>query len=119
MFMKKVVRRIRSLFEKPSIEELAAYQHKIPQNIKVIVSYDQKMGYWTAKVVEIEGKKVPGLIITESKTEKGIVGMVNDAVLTYLDFPEYMKSSMPPLLPEDINFDKKITQRSTSLVFAK
>lgn len=116
--MINTLRKVQNIFNKPSIEEQAAYQHKMPQTVRVDVSYDKKTKHWTAKVTAINGSKVPGSIITESKTEEGLVHMINDAVLTYLDFPEYMKPSMPSLLPEDINFARK-TSRSTGLVFAK
>ncbi len=111
---------MRSIFSKltrPSTVEIAAYQHKMPRDINVEVSYDRRTSYWTAKVVRLDDKVPQGLIITESKTENGLVKMINDAVLTYLDFPEYMKSSMPSLLPEDVDFAKKTVKNN--LVFAK
>lgn len=110
--------KIQDFISKPSIEEVAAYQHKMPRKISVEASFDKKTGFWTAKITEIDDAKSPGLIITESKTESGLVEMVNDAILTYLDFPERMKRSMPSLLPEDINFDKKVSKKN-NLVFAK
>lgn len=103
---------------KPSIVEIAAYQHKLPHTIEVEANYDELTKFWTAKVIKLEGKKPKGLIITEAKTVDRLVEMVNDAVLTYLDFPEYMKSSMPALLPEDIGFAKK-TAHKNKFVFAK
>ena len=109
---------ILSKLNKPSTVEIAAYQHKMPRSIDVVIRYDNKDRYWTAKVIKLDNEKLNNLIINESKTEEGIVKMVNDAVLTYLDFPEYMKTSMPSLLPEDIDFAKK-NQKSKSLVFAK
>lgn len=110
--------RIVGILSKPSIDEIAAYQHKMPRDIRVDILYDEKTKYWTAKVIKIDNQKIKDLIITESKSEHGLVKMVNDALLTYLDFPEYMKSSMPSLLPEDISFDKKVS-KNHNLVFAK
>ena len=112
--------KLQDLFDKPDIEELAAYQHKMPQSIGVDVSYDEKTGYYTARITKLNDKKLSNktLLVTESKSRKELVNMVNDLVLTYLDFPERIKHSVPQLLPVDLDFDsKKAKQRQ--LVFAK
>lgn len=118
MFMKSILNKIKQLFERPSIEEIAAYQHKLPSSVQVSHSFDKTTGFYTAKITQINHKKVNGIIITESKSVSRLVDQVNDAVLTYLNFPEYMKPSMPKLLPEDINFSNKILKNG-SLVFTK
>jgi len=116
--MNTVLLKLRSLLDQPDIEELAAYQHKMPQSIGVEVSYDRQTGYYTAQVTQLDKKRTQSLLITESKNEKELVSMVNDLVLTYLDFPERIKRNMPQLLPTDIDFaDGRATRRRQ--VFAK
>ena len=105
--MINIIRHIKQFFDAPDIEELAAYQHKLPRSVTVDTSYDKKTGYYTAKITHFEDKAAKGLIITESKTPAGLVAMVNDAILTYLDIPERIRVRMPQLLPEDIDFAER------------
>lgn len=109
---------LKSLLDRPDIEEIAAYQHKMPQSIGVTVSYDKKTGFYTARITHLDSKKTNSILITESKAEDKLVSMVNDLVLTYLDFPERIKHSMPKLLPVDINF-ADTRPKNSKLVFAK
>lgn len=90
---------MQAIFDKPDIEELAAYQHKMPQSIGVEIKYDKKTSYYTAQITELDEQKISALLITEAKSEEKLVSMVNDLILTYLDFPERIKYSMPQLLP--------------------
>ena len=69
-------------------------------------------------MTHIDKKATKNLIITESRTADGLISMVNDAVLTYLDFPERIKLHMPQLLPEGIDFADQLS-RQGSLVLAK
>lgn len=100
--MSAITHYLRQLFNRPSLEEVAAYQHKIPDTITVETLYDKKTGFYTAKVTEINGQPLKTLIITEGKTPEKLVSMVNDAILTYFDFPDRMKLSMPKVLPVDV-----------------
>jgi len=112
--MKSITSKIKQLFDKPSIEELAAYQHKIPSTVAVRTTKDPSSGALVASVVKIDNKKVKGAILTEADDYEELIEMVNDAVLTYLDIPERIAVYMPKLLPTDINYENK-----TNLVFAK
>lgn len=104
-------------FDKPSIEELAAYQHKIPKSITVNHSKD-KTGLYIAKVVKIDGIPVKGLILTEAKNTNKLIEMVNDAVYSYLDIPERIRPNLPKMLPKDIDFADRFTKKG-ELIFAK
>lgn len=104
--------------EKPSIEEIAAYQHKMPRSINVKTSYDKKTKFYTATIVNLDKKKVDALLITESRNAVDLVKSVNDLLLTYLDIPERIKPSMPRLLPEDVDYAKQLL-KSPRLVLAK
>jgi len=116
--MKSFIIKIKHFFSKPSIEEVAAYQHKLPTSVQVSHSFDKRTGFYTARVTQVDGQKVRGLIVTESKSADKLIGQVNDAILTYLDFPDYMKLDMPQLLPADVNFSSKITKKG-NIVLAK
>lgn len=117
--MNAIIRRIRYFFDRPSLEEVAAYQHKMPNDVLVETSYDKKTGFYTARVAEINGEKADVLIVTEGKTPEKLVEMVNDAILTYLDLPERMKRSMPKILPVDVNFEQQAMRRNAVLTLAK
>lgn len=114
----RVLQAFSNLFDKPSIEEIAAYQHKIPSRISV--SHEkEKDGTYVARVLSIDGKKIDnGMIITDGKTVEELVEMVNDAVYTYLDIPERIRPSLPKMLPSEINFADRIAKKG-ELVFAK
>lgn len=117
--MERFINHIRAYFDKPDILELSAYQHKIPQSITVESSYDKKSGYYTAKIIQVDNNAVRGLIITESKTPEGLVDMVNDALLTYLEVPERIKLALPlKLLPVDIDFAEQVVKNG-QFVLAK
>lgn len=116
--MKAFIVKIKHFFAKPSIEEIAAYQHKLPERVQVSHSFDKQTGFYTATVTEIDDKKVKGFIITESKSADKLIGQINDAILTYLDFPDYMKLDIPQLLPADVNFSSKIAKKG-HIVLAK
>ena len=116
--IRRIFTRIKRLVDTPDVEELAAYQHKIPHSVKLAIEYDKNTGFYTARVTHIYTKATKNLIITESRTADGLIGMVNDAVLTYLDFPERIKLHMPQLLPEGIDFADQLS-RQGSLVLAK
>ena len=58
---------IRRIFDTPSIEEIAAYQHKIPGSIYVNTSYDEKTKFYTATITSLDKKKITALLITESR----------------------------------------------------
>lgn len=115
--MTSILANLQNLFSRVNIEELAVYQHKQPRDIQVETSYDTQSRRYTARVAKIDSKKVSGLIVTESKTPEGLVYMVNDAILTYLDIPERIGVHLPKLLPEDIDFDTCSQKRK--LVLAK
>ena len=116
--MYSFINKLKSLLDKPDIEEIAAYQHKMPQSIEVTIKYDKKTGFYTAQVTQLDNKKTRSILITESRTEDKLVNMVNDLVLTYLDFPERIKHNMPKLLPVDINF-ADARSKNNKMVFAK
>lgn len=109
---------IRRIFNTPSIEEIAAYQHKIPGSIYVNTSYDEKTKFYTATITSLDKKKITALLITESRDAVRLVENVNDLLLTYLDIPERIKPSMPRLLPEDIDYANQLI-KSNQLVLAK
>lgn len=109
---------IRRLFDTPSIEEIAAYQHKMPGSIRVKTSYDKKTKFYTATITSLDKKKVTALLITESRNAARLVENVNDLLLTYLDIPDHIKPSMPKLLPEDIDYANQLI-KSPQLVLAK
>ncbi|MDO4712544.1 MAG: hypothetical protein Q4B05_01385 [Candidatus Saccharibacteria bacterium] len=109
---------IRRLFDTPSIEEVAAYQHKMPGSIRVKISYDKKTKLYTATIAALDKQKVTALLITESRGAARLVENVNDLLLTYLDIPERIKPSMPRLLPEDIDYANQL-MKSPQLVLAK
>lgn len=114
-----ILNRIKSYFDKPSIEEIAAYQHKLPNHITIRHWYDEKTGYYTAKIESIDGKEIKkAILITEDKTPAGLVRMINDIMFTYLDIPERMKPYLPQALPEDLDYEDKFIKEG-QIVFAK
>lgn len=106
------------IFDKPSIEEIAAYQHKIPRDIMVAHVIDKDTGKYVARISEVDGKVVKGAILTEAKNANELVEMVNDAVFTYLDIPERIRPSLPRMLPKDIDFADRLAMKG-KLMFAK
>ncbi len=117
--MKRFIHYVKAYFDKPDMLELSAYQHKLPQSITVDASYDKKSGYFTAKITQVDSSAVRGLIITESKTPEGLVDMVNDALLTYLEVPERIRIALPlKLLPVDIDFAEQAVKKG-QFVLAK
>lgn len=110
---------IKQMTDKPSMEEIAAYQHKLPREVIVRHWFDKKTGYYTAKIISIDNKDLSKvLIITEDKTPAGLINMINDALLTHLDIPERIKPALPRLLPEDIDFVDRFIKEG-QLVLAK
>ncbi len=116
--MNRLYHHIRRLFDTPSIEEIAAYQHKMPGSISVKISYDKKTKFYTATITSLDKKKITALLATESRDAARLVENVNDLLLTYLDIPERVKPSMPRLLPEDIDYANQLI-KSPQLVLAK
>lgn len=117
--MNRFFHHIKQFFNQPDIELVAAYQHKLPHDVTVFTSFDKKTGTYTARIVKIDSKDVKDLIITESQSSKDLVININDMMLTYLDIPEDIKSSMPMLLPEDIDYADQVLQKHGNLVLAK
>ncbi len=114
-----IFEKIINYFDKPSVEEMAAYQHKLPSTVVVNHWYDKETGYYTARVESIDDKSLKkDLIITESKTADGLVEAINDAIFTYLDIPERMKAVLPKAMPVDVDFADKFAKKG-SLELAK
>lgn len=79
-------------------DELDAYRSVIPSEVNVNIKKIDDLQVATIK--EIDGKKVQGLLITEAPSDKELLLMVNDLVLTYKDVPErirpYFKQVLKP-----------------------
>ena len=108
------------LFDRPAIEEIAAYQHKLPRSIRVEASYDEQTKFYTATITKVDKDSVKGLLITESRSIGELIERINDLLLTHLDIPERIKPSMPKLLPEDVDYaDQLVNTKHSKLVLAK
>ncbi len=97
---------------KVSYDEIVAYSYKTPTSAKVKVWHDGK--WLVAKVEKVDNKVVDdACLITQAKSELELVKIVNDVVLTYLDFPDDVKDQMPMLLfPEGFKTTKKAKEFS-------
>lgn len=113
-----LLQRIKDLFSSPDIDEVIAYQYKIPHSITVGVV--KEGGYFLAKVEKIDDQELKNdTFITEAKTMTELVIEVNDMLFTYLDFPEKIKSRMPQLLPPEFAEQEFKKKTKKELVFAK
>lgn len=80
-------------------EVLAAYAAKMPTKISVSIHNDPS-GLYVAKIRGI--LKDP--IVTEGKTGKELIMMVNDAIFTTKDIPENYRPFMPEFVPPEVVF---------------
>lgn len=116
-----IFEQIKLLFNQPDLDEVIAFQYKLPQSITVNIR--KEGGYLIAKVEKIDGKGLEdATVMTEAKTVVELVAEVNDMLLEYLDFPDNIKPRMPQLLPPEIAEKELQRLKSTSrkeLVFAK
>ncbi len=44
--IRRIFTRIKRLVDTPDVEELAAYQHKIPHSVKLAIEYDKNTGFY-------------------------------------------------------------------------
>lgn len=117
--MKRLFHHIKRRLSGVDIETLAAYQHKQPDRISVSIVYDSDHRIYTARVIKLDGKIVKGAIVTEAKSVDDLVEMINDAVFTYLDFPEDVKLYVPRLLPVNWNLQENSFLKKNTLALAK
>lgn len=117
-----MLEKFKELFSVPDQDEIIAYQYKIPKSITV--SVNKKDGLYLAKVEKINDELLSSTtFLTEADTLTELIKDVNDMLLTYLDFPENIKSKMPQLLPPAEFFEKEgVSLKSSAhkeLVFAR
>jgi hypothetical protein len=70
-----------------SIDEIAVYQYKFPKSVSVEIKYWKEDKVYSAVIKKINGKSIGDGFATQGRNEKELIEMINDAVLTYLDFP--------------------------------
>jgi len=111
--------RLKQLFSpEPDFDEIVAYQYKLPRSIIVEISKDGE--HLIAILKKINDEPLSNdTVMTEAKNMLGLVAEVNDILLSYLDFPEDVKSKMPQLLPPEMELSKMISNQHKQLVFAK
>ena len=82
-------------------EDVAAYQSVLPQRIHVIVKNDS--GFLVAVVDEIENEVIPGLLITQAKTDAELIENVNQLVYSHVRMPRRIRPYYGnPFKPEGI-----------------
>ena len=112
---------LKQFFSQPDLDEVMAFQYKIPHSITVAVTKEDE--YFIAKIEKIDNRKLKNdTVMTKAKTMPELVIEVNDLLLTYLDFPENVKPRMPQLLPPEFAAQtlKKLKNAAhKELVFAK
>ena len=109
------------LISKPDLDTIVAYQYKIPSSIEVEIT---KYGdVFSARIKKINNEEMSrATIVTEAGDMTELIASVNDALLTYLDFPEKIKPRMPMILPPELsnqNLHKLAKSKHQDLVFAK
>ena len=116
-----IIRAFFELINTPDIDTVIAYQYKMPSNIGVQIRKDGDIYF--AKINKINDDNLTqATIVTEAKTVDKLVASVNDALLTYLDFPENIKSHMPLFLPPEVaknQLESLQTSKSSNLILAK
>jgi hypothetical protein len=79
---------------------LDAYRTAIPSTINLRIEH--KKNHYIAEIKSIENEKLPRdiVLITEAQSDKELIHMVNDLILTYKNIPElyrpYFKSILSP-----------------------
>lgn len=109
---------IATYFSKPDLDEVMAFQYKLPRSI--VVEIKREGDHFIARVKEINGEAMDkSTVITEAKNRVDLIKEINDILLTYLDFPENIKPRMPQLLPEGLTEAELSSLNKKELVFAK
>lgn len=116
-----IIKAFFELINQPDIDTVIAYQYKMPSNIEVQITADKEIFF--AKVKKINDEDLLNTtVITEAESIDDLVVSVNDAILTYLDFPENIKTRMPLLIPPQMA-EKQLHAmqgaKHKDLVFAK
>lgn len=75
-------------------EALFAYKGRVPDFLEVSIRSSQDKGY----IISVENFKG---CITQSENGKEIFEMVNDALYTYLEIPEFYRPYLPAFLPPE------------------
>lgn len=116
-----IIKAFFELINPPDIDTVIAYQYKMPSNIEVQITKDGDIFF--AKVKKINDDSLTrATIVTEAKTVDELVASVNDALLTYLNFPENIKSRMPLFLPPQLaeqQLESLQASKQSRLIFAK
>lgn len=102
--------RIKSAIFGDDIITIAAYQHKIPQSLRANITHYND-GAISAVVDQLDGRNIGHGFTTQARTETDLIRMINYALQTYLDIPPSVCISMPLLVPENYENNKKLSKQ--------
>lgn len=102
--------RIRSALFGDDIVTIAAYQHKIPRSLRANITRHND-GTISAVVDQLDEKSIGHGFATQAKNEADLIRMINYALQTYLDIPPSVCISMPLLVPEGYEKNRKLSKQ--------
>ena len=102
--------RIKSALFGHDIAIIAAYQHKIPRSLQAKITHHND-GTISAVVTQLDGKDIGHGFATQAKNEKDLIRMINYALQTYLNIPPSVCVSMPLLVPESYEKNRKLSKQ--------